>query len=86
MLNFIVLALLNWFIAGHLHVPETLHTPEIHTGGVARLDRFITAFHGSAANLTIFAALATAAGVWFWLFRSRTGYELRGCGTSAGRG
>ncbi|HKN59036.1 MAG TPA: hypothetical protein VJV97_09300, partial [Gemmatimonadaceae bacterium] len=29
MLNFIVLALLNWFIAGHLHVPETLHTPEI---------------------------------------------------------
>ena len=30
MLNFIVLALLNWIVAAHLHVPETLHTPEIH--------------------------------------------------------
>ena len=37
MLNFIVLALLNWFIAGHLHVPETLHTPEIHAGVLPRL-------------------------------------------------
>ena len=35
MLNFVVLALLNWFIANHLHVPETLHTPEIRAGAVA---------------------------------------------------
>lgn len=80
MLNFVVLALLNWIIATRLHVPETLHTPEVHTGSVARLDQFIPAFHGSAANLTIIAALLTGAGVWFWLFRSRTGYELRAVG------
>jgi ABC-type uncharacterized transport system permease subunit len=80
MLNFIVLALLNWFIANHLHVPETLHTPEIHAGAVPRLDRFIPAFHGSAANLTILAALVAAATTWFWLFRSRRGYELRAVG------
>lgn len=80
MLNFIVLALLNWFIANHLHVPETLHTPEIHAGVVPRLDRFIPAFHGSAANLTILASVFMAGGVWFWLFRTRSGYELRAVG------
>ena len=52
MLNFIVLALLNWIVSAKLHVPETLHTPEIHAGSIPRLDEFIPAFHGSAANLT----------------------------------
>jgi ABC-type uncharacterized transport system permease subunit len=80
MLNFIVLALLNWFIANHLHVPETLHTPEIHAGAVPRLASVIPAFHGSAANFTIIAALLAAAAVWFWLFRMRQGYELRAVG------
>jgi ABC-type uncharacterized transport system permease subunit len=80
MLNFVVLALLNWFIANHLHVPETLHTPEIRAGAVARLDQLIPAFHGSAANWTIAAAVLAAFAVWFWLFRSRRGYELRAVG------
>jgi ABC-type uncharacterized transport system permease subunit len=80
MLNFIVLAFLNWVIANHLHVPETLHTPEIHTGGIPRLSQFIRAFHGSAANLTIVIALIAAYGVWFFLFRTRPGYELRAVG------
>jgi ABC-type uncharacterized transport system permease subunit len=80
MLNFVVLALLNWVIANHLHVPETLHTPEIHTGAIPRLDQFIPAFHGSAANLTIIVAILVAAAVWFFLFRSRRGYDLRAVG------
>ena len=80
MLNFIVLAFLNWIIATHLHVPETLHTPEIHAGALARIDAFIGAFHGSAANLTIFIALAVAAATWWYLFRTRAGYDLRAVG------
>jgi general nucleoside transport system permease protein len=80
MLNFIVLALLNWIIATHLHVPETLHTPEIHTGVVPRLANFIPAFHGSAANLTIIAAVLVTGAVWFLLFRTRRGYNLRAVG------
>ena len=35
MLNFVVLALLNYVVAAHLHVPETLHTPEIAARRVA---------------------------------------------------
>ncbi|MEO5902838.1 MAG: ABC transporter permease, partial [Gemmatimonadaceae bacterium] len=80
MLNFIVLALLNWIVAAHLHVPETLHTPEIRTGAIPRLESAVSAFHGSAANFTILIALATAACVWFYLFRSRRGFELRAVG------
>lgn len=77
MLNFIVLALLNWIIAAHLHVPETLHTPDINAGGVARLGGMFT---GSAANWIILLALASSAAVWFYLFRTRRGYELRAVG------
>ncbi len=80
MLNFIVLALLNWIVASHLHVPETLHTPEIHAGGVARLADVFAAFHGSAANFTLLFALAAAALTGWYLFRTRGGYELRAAG------
>jgi ABC-type uncharacterized transport system permease subunit len=80
MLNFIILALLNWIVATHLRVPETLHTPEIHTGAVARLSTIVPAFHGSAANFTIVVALAAAVAMWWYLFRMRAGYDLRATG------
>jgi simple sugar transport system permease protein len=80
MLNFIVLALLNYIVAARIHVPETLHTPEIRNGALARLDSFIPAFHGSAANLTILVALIAAAITWAYLFKSRRGFEMRAVG------
>ncbi len=80
MLNFIVLALLNWFIAGHLHVPETLHTPEIHAGVLPRLADIDSRFHGSAANMALVVAVLVALAVWFYLFRARRGYEHRAVG------
>jgi simple sugar transport system permease protein len=80
MLNFIVLALLNWFIAGHLHVPETLHTPEIRAGVLPRLADIDSRFHGSAANLALIVAVLVAVAVWFYLFRTRGGYDLRAVG------
>jgi len=80
MLNFVVLALLNWVVAARLHVPETLHTPAIRAGAVPRLSAFVQAFHGSAANVTLLLALAAAALVGWYLFRTRRGYELRAVG------
>lgn len=80
MLNFIVLALLNYLTATYLKVPGSLHTNEIHSGGLARLSDFVSGFHGSAANLVIFiAAIAAALTGWF-LFRTRRGFELRATG------
>jgi simple sugar transport system permease protein len=80
MTNFIVLALLNYFVAAKLHVPETLHMPDVHAGSVARLSADFSAFHGSAANWTIAIALFAALVTWVFLFRSRAGYDLRAVG------
>jgi simple sugar transport system permease protein len=80
MLNFIVLAFLNWIVASHLHVPETLHTPDMRAGTVARLMDWVSPFHGSAVNASLFIALAAAAIVGWMLFRTRAGYELRAVG------
>jgi len=80
MLNFVVLALLNWFIAGHLHVPETLHTPEIHAGVLPRFADIDPGFHGSAANLALVVAVLIAFAAWVYLFSARGGYDLRAVG------
>jgi simple sugar transport system permease protein len=80
MLNFVVLALLSYVVSAHLHVPETLHTPEVHAGALPRLADLLGAFRGSAANVTLLAALAAAALTWWYLFRTRGGYELRAVG------
>ena len=80
MLNFVVLALLSWIVSAKLHVPETLHTPEIRAGEVTRLSDLFPVFHGSAANLTLLLAFLVAVSAGWYLFRTRQGYELRAVG------
>ena len=80
MVNFIVLALLNYVISAKLHVPETLHTPAIHAGAVARLSGVIPGFRGSAVNWTLAIAVLATVVVGWLLFRTRTGFELRATG------
>ncbi len=80
MMNFIVLALLNWIVATRLHEPETLHTPTIHAGAFQRLSSTFAALHGSAANRIIVVAWLSAAVSYVVLFRSRYGYDLRAVG------
>jgi len=80
MLNFIVLALLNYLTAAHFKVPESLHTAEIHAGALPRLSAVVPAFHGSAANVVIFLSLLAAIATWWFLFRTRRGFELRATG------
>jgi ABC-type uncharacterized transport system permease subunit len=80
MLNFVVLALLNYLVSAKLHVPDTLHTPELKSGALPRLSDIAAAFHGSAANATILLAIATAIVLGWYLFRTRRGFELRSVG------
>jgi general nucleoside transport system permease protein len=80
MLNFVVLALLNYVVAAHLHVPETLHTPAIGAGTVPRFADLSDRFRGSAANFTLLIVALAAVATWWWLFRTRRGYELRAAG------
>ena len=80
MLNFIVLAFLNWIVSSKLNVPETLHTPPIVAGMIPRFADHFSAFRGSAANFTIVFAVLAAVASWWYLFRTRSGYELRAVG------
>jgi len=80
MLNFVVLALLNYFTAAHLAVAGTLHTNAVHSGALSRLATFWNGFHGSAANLVLFIAIAVTIAAWWYLFRMRGGFELRAVG------
>lgn len=80
MVNFIVLALLNWIVATRFNVAESLHTQEINAGAVPRLSAFVDMFRGSAANTTLLLAVAAAAFVGWYLFRTRAGLELRAVG------
>src|SRR4051812_17860187 len=70
MLNFIVLALLNYLVSARLHVPDTLHTPELKSGALPRLADAAAPFHGSAANATILLAVVTAIALGWYLFRT----------------
>src|SRR5262245_11333496 len=80
MLNFVVLALLSYFVSVHLKVPETLHTSDIHSGALPRLAEMAPAFHGSAANAVLLLALLACWLAWWFLFRTRQGFELRAVG------
>ncbi|CAN5553399.1 ABC transporter permease [soil metagenome] len=80
MLNFIVLALLNYLTSAKVHVPDTLHTPELKSGALPRLGDFMSSFHGSAANATILLAITAAIALGWYLFRTRQGFELRALG------
>jgi simple sugar transport system permease protein len=80
MLNFIGLALLNYLIVAHFKVAGSLHTKDIKTGAIPRLETIYHGFHGSAANYVLVLALLVALAAWFFLFRTRQGYELRATG------
>ena len=80
MLNFIVLALLNYLTSTRLHVPDTLHTPEIGSGALPRVSDVFPSFQGSAANATILLAALTMFALSWFLFRTRRGFELRAVG------
>jgi ABC-type uncharacterized transport system permease subunit len=80
MMNGVIIALLNYIVASHLHVPGQNHTPDIHAGMVPRLESVWPALHGSAANWTLAVVLAVAVALAWLLFRTRAGYDLRAVG------
>jgi simple sugar transport system permease protein len=81
MMNFIAIALTNYLVANYFHLPETVHTAEIAAGAwIPRLDTLIPAFKGSPVNFSLVLALVFAAGVWYVLFKTRFGFEIRSIG------
>jgi simple sugar transport system permease protein len=79
MMNFIALALTHYLISAHFHVPEQIHTEEL--GASAWLPGL--AIRGSAVNTSFFLAVGLAAAVWYFLWSTPLGFELRAVGANA---
>ena len=90
MFNFIASALLNYLLIGALKptgsmepatgkFPEATHLPSFQ-------DMFSTAetplFRGAPANISFFVAVAACFALWFLIWRTRLGYEIRAFGHS----
>jgi len=81
MMNFIALALVGYLVSNVYNVPATMHTPEItESARIPRLDVLMSDFQGSPVNLSVFIALLACLFVYYFLWKTRYGYELRAVG------
>ncbi len=84
MLNFVALALVSYFATNLFNVPATVHTPPIAPSGkIPRFDAFLSGFEGSPVNFSIFIAIAACIFVWYYVQRTKLGYELRVVGLNS---
>lgn len=90
MLNWIALYLSNYLVRTVLNPSTILGQPSkghtVIVPDVARLTKFkefIPAFGYSSAHTGILIALAVAVGMWYLLFKTTLGYEIRAVGLNA---
>ncbi len=83
MMNFIALALTNYLIVRYFHMPETVHTQSIAlVARIPRLSTIFPKFSGSPLNYSFFLALLACFIVYYILWKTSLGYELRAVGLS----
>ena len=81
MLNFIIMALVNYLVVTYFKVPETLHTKDIiENAKLTRLYEYFPVFKGSASNISFFLCLQACLAVYIVLWKTKFGYELRAVG------
>jgi len=81
MLNFIAIAITNYLTSGIINVPETVRTKEVGVN-LSRMSEFFPQFKGSAFNLSFFIAIILVLYFTYYLFRTKSGFELRVLGKS----
>ena len=77
MLNFIALALLSFLVSGPLRLPKS---PQPITAGVG--DAALPIFLGRDGHIGIILAFLAVPVVWFLLFRTTRGFEIRAVGAN----
>ena len=81
MMNFIAAALVSYLVNNIFAVPGTVHTPAVSANAeLLRLENVSSVFKGSPVNLSLFIALAACALMYYLLWKTRFGYELRTIG------
>ena len=83
MMNFIAAAIISYLINNYFGVPATIHTPQISPSAeLPRLGRMFDSLQGSPVNVSLFLALLACAFMYYLLWRTRLGYEIRVMGLS----
>ena len=81
MLNFVVLALVNYFLIDFFGVKSTMHTKKIPDQiMIPRMSEFLDFFQGSSLNLTFFFAIFLAIAVYILIYKTKFGYDIRAVG------
>lgn len=81
MMNFIAAGLVSYLVINVYGVPATVHTAEIAGGAMLpRLGDFMPIFRGSPVNLSLLLALSACGLIYYLLWHTRLGYELRAVG------
>ncbi len=81
MMNFISLALINYFLIEFLAVKSTVRTEKIlDSVNLPKLALFSDIFEGSSANVTFILAILLAVATYFIFYKTSFGYKLRAVG------
>lgn len=87
MMNFIASALVSYLVSNVFLVPATVHTPQIaQSAYLPRLDSILESLRGAPVNAALFLAVLTAVFMYYFLTRTRPGYELRAVGSNPNAG
>jgi len=81
MLNFIVLALVNYFLIDFFAVKSTMRTEKIADDNmISKLSEIFPFFQGSSVNLCFILALILAVLTYIFIYKTKFGYKLRAVG------
>jgi simple sugar transport system permease protein len=80
-MNFIILALINFFLIDFFAVKSTVHTEKISDAVmIPKFSDFMPMFQGSSLNFVFVFAILIAVAAYFFIYKTRFGYEIRAVG------
>lgn len=81
MLNFIIAALINYFLVDFFAVKATMHTEKVSEDLMLfKFSDFIPFFQGSSLNASFIIAIVVVFAAYFFIYKTRYGYKLRAVG------
>lgn len=81
MLNFIILALVNFFLIDFFADKSTVHTAKISDSVmIPKFSDFSSFFQGSSLNIAFVIAILLALATYFFIYKTKIGYKIRAVG------